>query len=37
MYYETDILNKQTEKITNNYVRKYQDAENLIDFERLFY
>jgi len=33
MYYETDILNKQTEKITNNYVRKYQDAENLIDFE----
>tara|TARA_B100000900_G_scaffold115679_1_gene97262 strand:- start:465 stop:1133 length:669 start_codon:yes stop_codon:yes gene_type:complete len=33
LYYETDILIKETELISKNYIRKFQDAENLSDIE----
>ena len=32
-YYETDILIKETERISENYTRKFQDAEHLNDFD----
>ncbi len=33
IYYETDILIKETELINENYIRKFQDAENLSNIE----
>ena len=33
LYYETDILIKETEQKRKNYIRKFQDAENLEDFK----
>ena len=33
IYYETDILTKGTEQVSKNYIRKFQDAENLEDFK----
>ena len=33
IYYETDILTKGTEQVSKNYIRKFQDAENLKDFK----
>lgn len=32
-YYETDILIKNNTEIEKNYIKKYQDAENLVDFK----
>ena len=33
LYYETDILIDNDEKISNDHIRKFQDAENLCDFK----
>jgi phosphatidylethanolamine/phosphatidyl-N-methylethanolamine N-methyltransferase len=33
VYYETDILIEGTTKISNNYIKKFQDAENLNEFK----
>lgn len=32
IYYETDILIKETQHVSTNYIRKFQDAENLMNF-----
>ena len=32
-YYETDILINNTTEIEKNYIKKHQDAENLVDFK----